>query len=58
MEVWKMDLKYSKRVVLIRIAKMPVRKSLALKNMKKQAISKTIQRDILKEIKTITAISK
>lgn len=53
-----MDLKFNKRTVLIKIAKMPVRKSQALKSMKKQVILKIIQKDILKEAKTIMAISK
>jgi hypothetical protein len=57
-EEWKMDLKFNKRTVLIKIAKMPVRKSQALKSMKKQVILKIIQKDILKEAKTIMAISK
>ena len=53
-----MDLKFNKKTVLIKIAKMPVRRSLALKNRKKQVISKIIQKGILKEVKTIMAISK
>jgi hypothetical protein len=57
-EAWKMDLKFNKKTVLIKIAKMPVRRSLALKNRKKQVISKIIQKGILKEVKTIMAISK
>ena len=53
-----MDLKFNNKIVLIKIVKMPVRKSLALKNKKKQAILKIIQTDILKETKTIMETSK